>query len=533
MKQRNKQNLLEKKTTVPKKELRPQVLIVDDDAILRAVARTSLERAGFSMSEAVNGVEGLEAVKRLKPEIVLLDVMMPEMNGYDTCRAIRELPGGDSIPVVMITALDDVESINRAYEVGATDFMTKPIEWIILVQRVRYMLRAVRQTNERRQLEKRLQQAQKMEAVGTLASGIAHDFLNLIQIIQGSTELLMLGKSDDDPDYPEWNAILDATQRGIEIGNQMLSYSRKLDSIKKRIDLNKQILQVSSLLKKGISTEIEIILNLDEDLPPVDADAVQIGQVLVNLANNARDAMPNGGKLVIQTARINLTPEYCKSYPNVDPGAYVRVSVADNGEGMAKETLEQIFDPFFTTKQVDKGTGLGLAMVYGIIQNHDGLITCKSVLGKGTLFEIFLPAAARPRKAVEKKAADVVQTGNETILVVEDMASIQLFAKRFLERGGYNVLTAKDGVDALKLYREEKDRIGMILLDLIMPNMGGEKCLQELLQIDPGVKVVIASANKPGELNWKKIETQTRGYLHKPYLGDDLLSMVRKVLDQE
>jgi two-component system cell cycle sensor histidine kinase/response regulator CckA len=533
MKQRNKQNLLEAKTMAPKKEPRPQVLIIDDDAILRAVARTSLERAGISISEAVNGVEGLEAVKRLKPEIVLLDVMMPEMNGYDTCRAIRELPGGDSIPVVMVTALEDVESINRAYEVGATDFMTKPIEWIILVQRVRYLLRAVRQTNERKQLAKRLQQARKMEAVGTLASGIAHDFKNVLQVIQGSAELLMLGKSDDDPGYEDVHTIFDASQRGVEIVQQMLSYGRKLESIKKRIDLNHQVRQVKSLLKSGNPSELEVILNLEKTLPPVDADAGQISQVLINLVKNARDAMPDGGKLVIRTASITLTPDYCKSQPNLDPGSYVCISVADSGQGMAKETLEQIFDPFFTTKRADKGTGLGLAMVYGIIQNHDGLITCKSVLGKGTLFNIFLPAAARPRKAVAKKAVDVVLTGNETILLVEDVATIQLFAKRFLEKSGYNVLTAKDGVDALKLYREEKDRIGMILLDLIMPNMGGEKCLQELLQIDPGVKVVIASANKPEESSWKQIDSQTRGYLRKPYLGDDLLGMVRNVLDQE
>ncbi len=517
----------------PKKESRSQILIVDDDTILREVARVSLQQAGFSVSEAVNGVEGLEAVKRLKPAIVLLDVMMPEMDGYDTCRAIRELPGGNLIPVVMVTALEDVESISRAYEAGATDFITKPIEWMILVQRVRYMLRAVRLTNERRQLEKRLQQARKLEAVGTLASGIAHDFKNLIAAIQGSTELLMIRHSHDDPGYPELNTIFDACQRGVDIVQQMLSYSRKLESIKKLIDLNQQVRQLHGLVKNGIASELEVILNLEEALPPVAADAGQIGQVLMNLFNNARDAMPDGGKLIIQTASVTLTPDYCKSQPNLVPGAYVCISVADSGQGMAKETLEQIFDPFFTTKRADKGTGLGLAMVYGIIQNHDGLITCKSVLGKGALFKIFLPAAPRSVKAVEKKKTNVVQTGGETILLVDDVASMRLFGQRRLEMAGYSVLTAEDGVDALKLYREEKNRIDMILLDLIMPNMGGERCLQELLQIDPGVKVVLTSATKPETLSWEQIEAQTRGFLSKPYLGEDLLKMVRNVLDQE
>jgi len=516
---------------VPKEEFRPQVLIVDDDVIFREVARISLEKAGFSINEAVNGVEGLEAIKRLRPEIVLLDVMMPEMDGYETCRAIRQLPGGDSIPVVMITALEDVESINRAYDAGATDFITKPIEWIILVQRVRYMLRAVRLMNERRQLEKQLQQAQKLEAVGTMASGIAHDFKNLIAAIQGSAEMLMVGKGDEDPGYTELNLIFDASQRGIEIVQQMLSLGRKQESKKKRIDLNLQISQIHDLLKSGIAGELEVILKLDEALPLVDADAGQIGQVIMNLINNARDAMPNGGQLTIETTSVTLTAEDCESQPSLVPGPYVCLSVADTGQGMAQQTLEQIFDPFFTTKRAEKGTGLGLSMVYSIIQNHDGLITCKSTLGEGTEFEIFLQAKTRPEKTVIEKSADVVQGGKEIILLVDDMAFIRKFAKRRLEIAGYSVWTAEDGVEALELYRAEKDRIGMVLLDLIMPNMGGEECLQGLLQINPEAKVVVASANEPEEFSQEQIETQTRGYLRKPYLGDDLLNMVRTVLD--
>lgn len=508
-------------------------MIVDDDVIFREVARISLEKAGFSITEAVNGVEGLKAIERLRPEIVLLDVMMPEMDGYETCRAIRELPGGDSIPVVMITALEDVESINKAYEAGATDFITKPIEWIILVQRVRYMLRAVRLMNERRQLEKQLQQAQKLEAVGTLASGIAHDFKNLIAAIQGSTELLMIGKDDDDPSYPELSMIFDASQRGVEIVQQMLSLGRKQESKKKRIDLNEQVSQIHDLSKSAIAGQLEVILELEEALPPVDADSGQIGQVIMNLINNARDAMPDGGKVNIETTSVTLTPEDCKSQPGLVPGPHVRLSVADSGHGMSNEILEQIFDPFFTTKRADKGTGLGLSMVYSIIQAHDGLITCKSAPGEGTEFEIFLPAKTRPEKVVVKKTPAVTKIGDETVLLVDDMPFIRRFAKRRLELAGYKVLTAEDGIEALKLYREEKDRIGMVLLDLIMPNMGGEECLQELLQIDPRVKVIVASANEPEETSWEEIETLTQGYLRKPYLGDDLLNTVRQVLDGE
>ena len=367
------------------------ILIVDDDAILRSVSGEALTQAGFSVEEAENGKEAIAAIERRRPDIVLLDVMMPEMDGYETCLVIRGMPGGDTIPVVMITALEDIDSIVRAYEVGATDFITKPVNWVILVQRVRYMLRAVRQNKERISLQQELQQAQRLKAIGTLSGGIAHDFKNLLQIIQGSVELLMLSKKPEDPDYPDLQEIFNTTQIGHDLVQQMLTYSRNLKSEKRRTDLNAQVAMAEKRFGKSLPASISIQLKLDEDLPDIALDPVQLEQILTNLAVNARDAMPQGGTLGIKTFSVALTEAYCERHPTATPGKYVCLSVSDTGEGMDEKTVARIFEPFFSTKEVGKGTGLGLSMVYGIVENHNGHITCASVPGQGTTFRIFFP----------------------------------------------------------------------------------------------------------------------------------------------
>jgi len=562
------------KGAIQEAESGPLILIVDDDSILRGVAGESLRQAGFSVSEAENGVQALTAIKKNRPDIVLLDVMMPEMDGFDTCRAIRALPNGDMLPVVMITALEDLDSINKAYEVGATDFITKPINWIILVQRVRYMLRAVQMNLERNRLQQELQQAQRLKAIGTLASGIAHDFKNLLQIIQGSVELLLLNKSPGDQDYADLQEIFTTTRIGNELVQQMLAYSRSLKSEKKNTDLNAQISRTGQRLQKSLPESISLQLRLDKDLPAVALDAVQMEQVLMNLATNARDAMPDGGTLGIQTSTIELTQAFCRRHPKAKPGAYVCLRVSDTGEGMEPGTRDRIFEPFFSTKEVGKGTGLGLSMVYGIIQNHDGLITCNSRPGQGTTFNVLLPLQSgqtfpqpvslkqpgseaqptksaeapkivsekmvperavpkksvsqenSPRQSVEKKTAS-----KETILLVDDEHLIRQFGKRRLEFEGYMVITASDAEEALALFQEKKDRIDLILLDLMMPGIGGKKCLAEILQIDPQAKIVIASAYSPGDGSLQELVKMASGHLRKPYLSEQLLEVVRTTLD--
>jgi signal transduction histidine kinase len=511
----------------------PHVLVVDDDEIMRGVARESLTGAGFWVSEAENGVRALQALEHRRPDIILLDVMMPEMDGFATADAVRHLPGCEVTPILIMTALDDLDSINRAYEVGATDFITKPINWVILVERVRYMTRSARIMNEQKRLEKELQQAQKLGAVATLAGGVAHDFNNLLQSIQGFSEVLLFGKNKDDPSFPVLKRIMAAVNRGGMLTRQLLTYSRKIKSEKRPISLNDHVRQAHQLLQSTIPKMIEIELRLEEGLKMVNADSVQMEQVLMNLAINARDAMPDGGRLVIETANVRQPEKHSETRSMSTLREGILLSVSDTGHGMDNATLEQIFEPFFSTKDPGKGTGLGLSMVHGIVKNHDGRITCSSTPGKGTCFQIYLPAVASVRESKPAGERAECQSGNETILLVDDDENIRITGKERLESAGYKVRTASGGEMALEVYGQKAEKINLVLLDLIMPGMGGARCLQNLLQVDPGAKVVIISGYSPDEQTMQTITSSTRGFLRKPYTAEQLLSIVRRALDGE
>ncbi len=507
------------------------ILVVDDDEIIRIAANESLAQAGFQVTEAENGVQALRILENAQPDIILLDVMMPEMDGFATAHAVRQKAGYETIPILIMTALDDLESINRAYEVGATDFITKPINWVILVQRVRYMTRAVQMMNAQKRLQAELQQAQKLEAVATLVGGLAHDFNNLLHVILSSAELIRMYHPDLEHASGGLGDIAQAVGRGSKLVRQLLTYSRKIKSEKRPVDLNDRILQIRKLLQRTIPKMIAIECRLEEDLHLVNADPVQMEQVLINLAINAKDAMPNGGRMTIETTHVGRSQEV--SLPPLAPGSlgWVRLSVADNGQGMEKEARKHIFEPFFSTKAPGKGTGLGLSMVHGIVQNHDGKIICRSTPGQGTVFHIYLPAAS----TVEKLETPTDKThhvgGNELLLLVDDDEITLGTGKKQLEKAGYTVITAADGEKALKIYNSRKDAIDLILLDLMMPGMGGAKCLQALFRLEPDVKVIITSGHYPEGRRLQIIEACAHACLHKPYPTSRLLTTIREVLD--
>ena len=517
-----------------KEKAQHHVLVVDDDVIIRDMAQEYLTEAGFIVSEAEDGVKALKILKGYRPDIILLDVIMPDMDGFATTLAVRQLTGFETIPILIMTALDDHDSIQRAYETGATDFVTKPINWVILVQRIRYMIRAVQLMHRQKRLEEELQQAQKLEAVGTLAGGVAHDFNNLLQTIQGFSEMLLYNKDEEDPSFRALNRIMAAVDRGGKLTRQLLTYSRKVTSVKKPINLNDQVRQAHWLLERTLPKTIKIELDLDEELEKVDADSVQIEQVLMNLVINARDAMPNGGRLFIKTENVKIPIKNSENEKSSIPWEGVVISVSDTGHGMEEEIRSQIFDPFFSTKAPGKGTGLGLSMVHGIIDSHEGRIICRSTPGEGTSFRIYLPVSESvlEQRPVQEFCED--QSGSETILLVDDNEIIQQTGKAMLEKAGYEVLTASTGEMALDIYDQETEKIDMVLLDLIMPGMGGANCLQELLKKDPSINVVITSGYSPVDHTMQKtINSNTREFLRKPFTYEQLRNTVRKVLDSE
>jgi len=395
----------------------------------------------------------------------------------------------------------------------------------------------VRAERERDKLQAMLLQAQKMESVGILAGGVAHDFNNLLQAISGNVQLLLRQKSEIDPDVPRLKAVEQSIDRAARLVSQLLLFGRKAEMRRKTVDLNQELKNTVAILERTIPRMISIKLHLDDHLRPISGDPVQIEQVVLNLGTNAADAMPEGGDFVLETSNVRLDGEFARTHPGSSPGRYVLLSVSDTGCGMSRETLAHLFDPFYTTKEVGKGTGLGLASVYGIVKSHDGYVLCYSEVGQGTTFKIYLPvmedtADTGPEETrVDEHDASEVQGRGETILVVDDEPELLELTQDALESFGYKVVCAASGEQALDIFGRDGQGIGLVLLDLNMPGMGGRKCMQELLSRKPEAKVLIASGYTPNGLAGSSLSAGAAGFLGKPYQLGELAAKVRSILD--
>jgi PAS domain S-box-containing protein len=401
-------------------------------------------------------------------------------------------------------------------------------------------LNFARDITELRSLEAQVVEAQKLEAVGTLAGGVAHDFNNLLQAIQGSAELALLPGRDPAANHRVMEQILRAAERGADLTRQLLMFSRKVESRRRPLDLNKEIVEVSRMLEHTLPKMIRVELDLEPGLHTVSADPGQFQQVLVNLAVNAGHAMPAGGTLTIGT-RNRDRPATDESCPEVPPGRYVEVTVTDTGAGIEERLLSRIFEPFFTTKGPGEGTGLGLSMVFGIVKAHEGFVSVASRAGAGASFTILLPAdagsgtAAAPSGGHHAATAAAAGRGlaGARILVVDDEADVRGICAEVLADGGCEVLLAPDAEEALRLYRHHGKQIDLVLLDMIMPGMGGRKCLEELLRLDPGLAVVVTSGYTAGSTGAALVAAGARGFLSKPFRAQTLLEVVGRALRHE
>jgi signal transduction histidine kinase/DNA-binding response OmpR family regulator len=697
------------KSSVRESDL-PVVLVVDDDLTMRMLARASLEAEGFKVEELTDGIQVLSALSDIQPDIILLDVMMPEMDGFTVCLSLSRLPESKRIPVMMMTGLDDLDSINRAYQVGATDFITKPINWAILPHRIRYILRASqtlererklaqemetmaeigrivsstldiemvykifsqkvaklisfdriainithpektifttaylegfeipgrkkgditpligtatekvfktksgfiiqgkeepeiitefpgdlpslrsgihssiamplisndqvigslilasikdqaytdnelrvaqrvanqisgaianaqllternRMEKEARVLEHQLRQSQKMEAVGQLAGGIAHDFNNSLTLIKVCSQLALLELKEGDPVRDKIQQIDEATQRSGDLARQLLTFGRRQIAEKKVLDLNGLLSNLDKMLRRIIGENIELINKMADDLGRVKADSGQIEQIIVNLTVNARDAMPNGGKLVLGTADVKLDEEYARAHIHVTPGSYVMLSVSDTGQGMSPEIKEHIFEPFFTTKEAGKGTGLGLFMVYGIVQNHGGHIWVDSEPGAGTIFKIYFPQVDEKMEAAQKGTLEKrLLHGGETVLVVEDDQYLRSIIAQALKRQGYKILEAADGVEGVVLFDKNKQEIDLTVTDIVMPRMSGFELTDLLKPLRPQMKVLYMSGYADHAGLIERNLNPGGNFIPKPFSLEDLSSKVSEIL---
>ncbi|MFA6055067.1 MAG: response regulator [Thermodesulfovibrionales bacterium] len=392
------------------------------------------------------------------------------------------------------------------------------------------VIEIIHDVTEQKKLEAQLLHAQKMEAIGQLAGGIAHDFNNILTVILGFANLLQMEMKKDDPLQNNIVPIVKAAKKASDLTRALLAFSRKQIINPKPVNINQIITGVEELLSRIIGEDIELsIILADKDLI-IMADANQIEQVLMNLFANARDAMPEGGKLTISTGFMKIDDKFIAAHAYGSDGLYALISVEDTGHGIDRGTKERIFEPFFTTKEVGKGTGLGLAMVYGIIKQHDGYINVYSEPGKGTTFKIYLPLIQSVLEDTEQEDHTLIKGGEETILVAEDDIQVRSFIKKLLEKYGYKVFVAIDGEDALKVFHEYKEEIQLIILDTIMPKKNGREVYDEIKKISPDMKTIFTSGYTANiVLKHGKLKSGIN-FIPKPISPHEFLTKIYEVL---
>lgn len=670
-----------------------KVLAIDDNQdnliALKAIISERLPKS--KLFTATNGPKGLEVARNEDPDVILLDIVMPVMDGYAVCRKLKEDDQLQMIPVLFMTGVKtDMQSRIKALETGAEGFLTKPFDELELVTQICAMAKVkeanqfkrnekqrlakllvertkeikkelavrkkaeeeLRESEERYRLvvenagdviliaqdgiikfinrrateilgysneefisrpfsefihpedremvmeyhlkrlrketipeiysfrvtdrngnikyfeinamvidfngkpatlnfirditgrkiaeqevvslQEQLRQAQKMEAIGRLAGGIAHDFNNLLSVIKGTCQLSLLDLKEGDPLYGNLKDIERSADRAADLTRQLLAFSRRQMMEIRVLDLNDVVKGLEKMLKRIIREDIELVTCLSGNLRRIKGDLNQMEQVIINLVVNARDAMPNGGKLIIETENVELDEEYAMRHIAVKPGSYVMLCVSDTGVGMTKEVQERIFEPFFTTKEIGRGTGLGLSTVYGIVKQSGGNIWVYSEPGQGTTFKIYLPCIDEPledyRQEVRLKDAP---SGNETVLVIEDEEVVRKLTTRLLKKQGYKVLEAPDGGQALLLGEMYSDPIHLILTDVVLPGMSGWELVKKFQRVHPEAKALYMSGYieniifHNGKLR-EKIE-----FLQKPFTLENLSRRVREVLDKK
>jgi hypothetical protein len=539
------------------------LLIVDDDPTNLKLLRAQLESKGHALFEAHDGVEALALLNRQRVDVVISDILMPRMDGYRLCHEIRMNERLHDLPFILCTSSFISPGDEKlALDVGADKYLRKPCSLETLVAALHeviaklhvapraesmgevevlkeYSEQLVNKLEEKNAelmaTEAKFRSLQNMEVVGRLAAGFTHDFNNLLTIVNGYAELLLERISQQDAAHPELLVLQDAGKRATILAQRLLSLSRERLPQPSILDLNSIIIGLDHMLGHVIGDEIRLTLRLDPECGHIKADGVQIEQMILNLAINARDAMPDGGELTIETE--NKRPD--DRLTNGQGGAtgdYVLLTVTDSGHGMDEATKAQIFEPFFTTKEVGKGTGLGLWMALGIIQQSGGTITVDSEPGRGTSFRISLPGMATEAKAaaLTNPAPSVGRGspgGSESILVVEDNEVLSEFARETLEPAGYRVLLARNGAEAITAAQKEANQIHLLMTDIEMPGVGATNLVDSLADSQPAMKVLYVSGWPYRAAVGEEPAERGVAYLQKPFTPDTLLQRIRQFLD--
>ncbi len=491
------------------------IIIAQNGSIL-FTNRRATEIMGFTQEEFLN-----------KP---FIEFIHPEDRQMVLDYHLRRLVGEKLPEVYQFRVIDKVGNVKWVeINVVLITYQGKPAT----LNFIRDLTERKRMEGEMASLQSQLQQAQKMEAIGKLAGGVAHDFNNLLSVIKGTCQLSLLDLREGDPLYGNLKEIERASDRAADLTRQLLAFSRKQIMEMRVLDLNDVIKGFEKMLKRIIGEDIELVTYLSEGLGRVKVDQAQMEQAIINIVVNARDAMPKGGRLTIETANVELDEEYARRHIGVKPGSYVMVAISDTGVGMTPEVKDRIFEPFFTTKEMGMGTGLGLSTVYGIVKQSGGNIWVYSEPGRGATFKIYLPRVDEEVEEVRREVYQEIPFGSETVLVVEDEETVRKLAVRLLKRQGYRVLEAPDGGQAFILCERYTEPIHLILSDVVMPGISGRELVERLQRIHPEAKALYMSGYTDNVILHHGILEEGLNFIQKPFTLESLARKVREVLDKK
>ena len=507
---------------------RHRVMIADDEVAVTLQLKERLTSLGFEVIGTVSsGEKAVAMARRLRPDMVLMDIVMSgEMDGIEACRTIK---GELDIPVVLLAAQVDNNLIEKAKKVGPSGYLFKPFREKELKLAIEL---AIHKKEERRKMQEQLLQIQKLEAIGTLAGGVAHEFNNILTVIQGYTDLAMRQIDEAEPVYGDLKEIATAVSRAANLTWQLLAFSRKQSIRPVLLNFNRVVDDLKQMLSHLIGENIAIVANLEPDLWIVQADKAQMEQIIMDLVLNARDAMPEGGIVTIRTENVHLDEDYCDAHREAHPGRFVCLSVQDTGVGMDKETVGRIFEPFFTTRDVGEGTGLGLSAMYGIVKQHQGWVNVNSRVNQGSVFEVYLPAFSGK---VEGETKEVISLENfegrgEKILLVEDEEEVLTYAARAFSDGGYIVFKARNVKEAWEIFEKENGDFHLIFCDVVLPDGNGLQLVEELLSRQADLAVVLSSGYADHQSRRPLIEKKRFPFLQKPYSLSDLLRVTKEAI---
>ena len=489
-----------------------------------------LVRAGYApVLERVITAERLEAALGSQWDIAISDFKVGDLGALAALDAIHRR--GLDLPLIVVSGNIKDSDVLSALKAGAADHIKRG-HLMRLHAAVEREIRAARLRRERNQLEEQFRQAQKMEAIGRLAGGVAHDFNNLLTVITGYSDMLLTGSGLTKSQRSALQEIRRSAERGGALTHQLLAFSRHQPLEARTLHVNALVIQVEKMLRRLIGEDIELVTIAAATEDMVKADAGRLEQVIVNLAVNSRDAMPQGGKLVLETSTVVLDESFAAKQLGMAPGRYVSLSVADTGVGMDENTLRHVFEPFFTTKKPGSGTGLGLATAYGIVHQSGGAIHIASDLGQGTVARIYLPLAETKTQVTPEEApAAAAFRGVETVLVVEDDARVRKLIMDVLDARGYHVMEASRGAEAIRLAKLRAGEIDLALVDVVMPELSGPDLVRRIAPLCPKMRVLYMSGYTDEAIVHHGIPESGASFLPKPFLPDALAQRVREVLD--